>query len=1350
VTSASSHPNGGAGSEALTRLRASLGAVRLADRRRFAREIDRLGRSDRAVPSAVAAELAARIHASAATVERLKGLSLRLGFDPQLPIAAHVPEIQAALERYRVIVVCGATGSGKSTQLPKICLAAGRGAAGMIGHTQPRRIAARALAARIAQELATPLGGAVGYQVRFNDRTGPDCRVKLMTDGILLKELASDRELDRYDTLIIDEAHERSLNIDLLLGVLKRLSERRPELKVIVTSATIDPQKFARFFGDAPVIEVSGRSFPVEVRYRPLAAEDEDSAELSLPEGIVAAVRELAEGPVTRHGDILVFLPGEKHIREAGDALRRAHLTGTEILPLYARLSTEDQERIFATHRLRRVVLATNVAETSLTVPGVRHVVDSGLARLSRYSVRGKVQRLPIEPIARASAEQRKGRCGREAEGVCIRLYSEPDFAAREEYTPPEILRTNLASVILQMAALGLGEPEGFPFLDAPDTRLVNDGVRLLQELKAMDTDRRVTPIGLKLAALPCDPRLGRMLLAAGSHDCVAEALVIAAFLAAQDPRERPADLQQQADERHAAFQDQRSDFIGVLRLWSEFNAQAQALSRGELRKWCRDAFLSFVRMREWQDLHVQLTESASDLGLPTVARVREGGASYANIHRAVLAGLLGSVGRLDERREYEGARGTRFVIAPGTPLAARPPRWVVAASLLETTRLYARMVAAIEPAWIEAAAAHLVKRSYSEPHWSRARGQVAAFESVSLYGLAIATRRRVNYGPIAPAEAHEIFVREALVAGDSSLAGEFLAANGRLRAEVEALEAKIRRRDVLADEQRQVDFYRARIPREVSSVAAFERWRMGAERRDPELLHMSAGDLMRRDAPEAAASHFPDELAVAGNTLPLRYVFEPGARDDGVTLIVPEPLVDELDAGQLAWLVPGMRQEKVEAVLRALPKSVRKQLVPVPEHARAALAELAGMSDATLPPFYEWMAEYVKRHSGTPVLPRELEAESLPDHLRLNIRVLGTSAASEASGALGALGASEEPRTAPVLAEGRGLAAIREMLASSRSARDASRTRNGQVYRRWEFGELPASAQVERSGLRYTVYPAIADAGSGVEWREARSSTEAQAVSRRGFTRLAMLALPQQTRDVRKRAADERELVLLGQGLELAVPLPDAIAERTFSDCFFPADVALPRSRQAFDAQLDAHRGELHDRAEQVMRIVRTILKEWRTARSELERLRSVSAPTQSSDPFASAFADIDAQLAGLLSPDFVRATPAPWLEQLPRYLKAVARRLARLPGNARRDAELASRIAPFVRGWQQLMAQRAATAALPAIEQLRWMLEEFRVSLYAQDLKTLMPVSEKRLEAELERARTANAGGPDVRSTI
>src|SRR6185295_9663390 len=640
---------------------------------------------------------------SKAEAIRLELAKLKLEYDPALPIAAHRAQILEALARHPVVVVCGATGSGKTTQLPKLCLEAGRGVAGLIGHTQPRRIAARALASRLADEMGTTVGGAVGYKVRFNDHTGPHTRVKLMTDGILLKELESDRALRRYDTLIVDEAHERSLNIDLIFGVLKQLLPRRPDLKVIVTSATIDPAKFAGFFAGAPVIEVSGRSYPIEVRYRPLVAEDEDAAELSLPEGIVAAVNELNQSAPRLRGDTLVFLPGEKQIREAAEALEKAKLRNTEVLALYARLSAREQQRIFERHDMQRVVLATNVAETSLTVPGIRSVVDSGLARVSRYSVRGKVQRLHIEPISKASAEQRKGRCGREAEGICIRLYSEEDFAGREDFTPPEVLRTNLASVILRMATLGLGEPENFPFLDAPDTRLVNDGVRLLQELKAMDEERRVTSLGQQIAALPVDPRLGRMLLAASHHHCLAEMVIIAAFLEAQDPRERPADAQQQAGEKHAAFADARSDFITVLNLWRAYAEQSGALSGNQLRKWCRENFLSFMRMREWQDLHAQVSEAIAELKL----RPKQVAASYADLHQAILTGFLGSIGQLDEKREYDGPRGLRFIIAPGTPLASKPPKWVVAGSIVETTRLYARMVAAIDPAWIESAGAH-------------------------------------------------------------------------------------------------------------------------------------------------------------------------------------------------------------------------------------------------------------------------------------------------------------------------------------------------------------------------------------------------------------------------------------------------------------------------------------------------------------------------------------------------------------------------------------------------------------------------------------------------------------------
>ncbi|HEU4625639.1 MAG TPA: ATP-dependent RNA helicase HrpA, partial [Steroidobacteraceae bacterium] len=935
--------------------------------------------------------------------------NLKLEYDPALPITAHRAEILEALARHQVIVVCGATGSGKTTQLPKLCLEAGRGTQGLIGHTQPRRLAARALASRLAQELGTTVGAAVGYKVRFNDRTGPQTRIKLMTDGILLKELESDRRFRRYDTIIVDEAHERSLNIDLLLGVLKQLLPSRPDLKVIITSATIDPQKFADFFGGAPIIEVSGRSYPVEVRYRPLIVtedDDEEAAELSLPEGIVAAIHELdATAPGVR-GDTLVFLPGEKQIREAAEALEAAELRNTQVFALYARLSASEQQRIFEGHTERRIVLATNVAETSLTVPGIRYVIDSGLARISRYNARAKVQRLPIEKISQASADQRKGRCGREAEGICIRLYSEEDFGLREAFTPPEVLRTNLASVILRMAAVGLGDPERFPFLDPPDTRLINDGVRLLQELKAMDEERRVTSLGQQIAGLPVDPRLGRMLLAATRHNCLTEMLIIAAFLEAQDPRERPADAQQHAAQKHAEFADRRSDFVTVLNLWRLYHEQAATLSRNQLRKWCREHFLSAMRMREWQDLHAQLADAVAELKL----RPNQVEASYAELHQAILTGFLGSIGNLDERREYDGPRGVRFVIAPGTPLASRPPKWVVAGSLIETTRLYARMVAAVDPGWIEAAGAHLLKRVYTEPHWVDTRGYVSAYETVTLYGLTLVSRRRVNYAIVAPAQAHEIFAREALVVGHSDVKGAFLAANRELLREVEKLEAKIRRRDILVDETTLVSFYTARIPERVSTVAAFESWRGKAERAAPRLLYMTLADVMARETPEITPEQFPDDWPVGANRLPLSYKFEPVEPDDGLTLTVPEPLVDLLDAGKLAWLVPGMRLEKVTELMRALPKELRKPLVPVPDSARAALAELpSGASIEHLPDFYEWLAQWLTPRVGKPVTAAQLAALELPGYLRMNVRVVD---------------ANDD-----VIAEGRDVAAIRREL---------------------------------------------------------------------------------------------------------------------------------------------------------------------------------------------------------------------------------------------------------------------------------------------------------------------------------
>jgi ATP-dependent helicase HrpA len=1234
-------------------------------------------------------------------------LPIRIEYDPALPITAHREEILAALARHPALIVCGATGSGKSTQLPKLCLEAGRAASGLIGHTQPRRIAARALATRLAEELGTTVGGAVGYQVRFTDHTGPQGRVKLMTDGILLQELESDPQLRRYDTLIIDEAHERSLNIDLLLGVLKRLLPRRSDLRLIVTSATIDPGRLSEFFGGAPVLEVSGRSYPVEVRYRPLVAEDEDAAELSLPEGIVEAVRELDSRGAGVSADTLVFLPGEKHIREAAEALSKARLAGTEVLPLYARLSAADQARIFQKHSQRRVILATNVAETSLTVPGIRHVVDSGLARISRYSARGKVQRLHVERISKASADQRQGRCGREAEGICIRLYSEEDFAAREAYTPPEILRTNLASVILRMATLGLGDPESFPFLDPPDTRLINDGVRLLEELQAMDGERRVTRLGRQIATLPVDPRLGRMLLAAAHQRCLAEMLVIAAFLETQDPRERPADMQQQADEKHALFADRRSDFVTVLNLWRALGEQAGALSGNQLRKWCREHFLSFLRMREWQDLHQQLTRSVRELDL----RPNHTPADYAELHQAILTGFLGSVGALNQRREYDGPRGMRFVIAPGTPLAARPPKWLVAGSLLETTRLYARMVAAVNPAWIERAGAHLVKRAYSEPHWVAGRGFVAALESVALFGLPLASARRVNYGPIAPKEARDIFIREALLDPERGPArtvvrAAFLDANRLLRAHIERLEAKSRRRDILAGEERQVEFYAARIPEQVSSVATFEQWRSHAERHDPNVLVMSPSDLMLRQATEVDAERFPDALEVGGNRLPLHYRFEPAEADDGATLVVPDLLLEALEADRLAWLVPGWQLEKVIAVMRELPKAQRKLLVPVPEHARQALEELTARASGGL---YAGLAAWISERIGAPVAPADLAALPLPDWLRMNIRVVDA-----------------QDR---VLAEGRDLAALeRRVLGAVASTRSVA-AESAPLHRQWDFGELPVSRQIERNGLLLTVYPAIEDRRGAVALVEARGPAVAEELLRRGIARLALLALPQQARYWHKRVAEDRELVLQSRGLELAQALADAVGERIFVDCFAAAEAPLPRSREAFTQRLDEGRGRLEEAGGHLIEIIRGVLKEWRAVRSVTDAARNPAS--------AAAVTDINSQLAMLLPPDFIESTPHPWLGYLPRYLKAIARRLGRLPAEARRDEELALRVRPFVTALKTLQAQPPMRERRGELQQLRWMIEELRVSLYAQELKAVVRVSEQRLAEQLERAK-------------
>lgn len=1283
-------------SAALLAVREQLAFTRFADRPRLVRELNRL--FARKTPgtdldNAIQA-LQTAVGSSIAAVERIRQVPLKLEFDADLPITAHREEIAKAVVAHQVVVVCGATGSGKTTQLPKICLEAGRGSFGLIGHTQPRRIAARAIASRLADELGTTVGGsgAVGCQVRFNDRTGPDCRVKLMTDGILLRELENDRQLRRYDTIIIDEAHERTLNIDFLLGVLQRLMPQRPELRLVITSATIDPQRFAGFFSGAPIIEVSGRSYPVEVRYNPLAGDDEED-ELTLSEGIVAAVRELDRAD---RGDVLVFLPGEKQIRDAANALEKAKLHHTEVLPLYARLSTSDQERIFARHNARRVVLATNVAETSLTVPGIRFVVDSGLARVSRYSVRGKVQRLPIEPISKASADQRKGRCGRESDGICIRLYAEDDFTLRPEFTPPEILRTHLASVILQMAALELGEPEDFPFVDPPDTRMINDGYRLLQEVKAVDDARRVTSLGRQISSLPVDPRLARMLIAADHHGCVAEMLVLTAFLAGQDPRERPSDAQQQADQKHATYADTRSDFVTVLNLWKNFHEQSAALSGGQLRRWCRENFLSYLRLREWQELHRQLGEATEALKL----RMNQSPAEYAELHQAILTGFLGGIGALDEKREYEGARGTRFVIAPGTPLASKPPKWVVAANLMETTKLYARMVAAIEPLWIESAGAHLIKRSYSEPHWVKERGFVAAFESTALYGLTLSSRRRINFGNVAPKEAREIFVRQALVEREGDIAAPFQRRNLELQRQVELMEAKIRRRDIVVDEQAMCDFYLARLPEDVHSTTNLQRW-LSHGKHD---LTMALADLMRRSVPEITPDSHPDTYHLGSNRLPLIYRFEPAATDDGATLVVPEPLFNALDAGHLAWLIPGWRVEKIMNVLRALPKQIRKLVVPVPEYAARAVGELDPTTD-----FNVALAAWITRATGHAVTAEEIGQLPLPDYLKFNIRVVDLAGKT--------------------LAEGRDLVALSRAVRRARTASpSAGRLHVHARHRSWDFGPLPVAESVERGDLSFVIHPTLRDVGDSVERVEAKSDSEASQLLRKGVLRLAILALPEQYKYARKRFAEQRDLMLLGQGMSTSKPLADGVAERAFELCFLGDDGPLPRDAAQFDALLNRGRAEFGTVVDRIGVHVTDVLREARLAREKLATLQSPA--------FKAVVDDARAQLSALIPAEFpLKVSTALW-PHLPRFLKALVRRLDKVAGNLKRDSELMSKVAPPAKVLRELSAESRPDAR-PELERLHWMIEEFRVSLFAQDLKTALPVSEKRLADQVEKAR-------------
>jgi ATP-dependent helicase HrpA len=1310
----------------------------LADARRLGRRIDRArGLRDDTAKTKAVADLAADVARAAQRVSRRRAALPDISYPAELPVSQRKDDLAQAIRGHQVVIVAGETGSGKTTQLPKICLEIGRGITGQVGHTQPRRIAARTVAERIAEELGTGLGQVVGYKVRFTDKSGDNTLVKLMTDGILLNEIASDRDLLRYDTLIIDEAHERSLNIDFILGYLKQLLPRRPDLKVIITSATIDPERFSGHFGDAPIVEVSGRTYPVEVRYRPVsdpenaAEEDRDQTQ-----AISDAIGELsAEGP----GDILVFLSGEREIRDTTDALKgRPHL---DVLPLYSRLSAAEQHRVFeppASRLTRRVVLATNVAETSLTVPGIRYVIDPGTARISRYSLRTKVQRLPIEPISQASANQRKGRCGRVADGICIRLYSEEDFNSRPEFTDPEIQRTNLASVILQMAAARLGDVRAFPFVDPPDPRSITDGVRLLEELNAMKDDR-LTELGRKMARLPVDPRIARMILESGKQGCAREVLIIAAALSIQDPRERPADSQQAADTAHRRFAQPESDFLTFVALWDYLAERQRDLSGSAFRRLCRAEFLNYLRVREWQDLHGQLQSLAADLGITA----NSSSPDRTVVHTALLSGLLSHVGmkvlpaagrpgtaeRERGRRpmpEYLGARGTRFAIFPGSALARKPPDWIVAAELVETSRLWGRLVASIEPEWVEPVAAHLVRRAYSEPRWSKKRGAVIATEKVTLYGIPIVADRTVNFARIDPETSRELFIRHALVEGDWETRHHFFRDNAKLLAEAAGLEQRARRRGLVAGEDALFEFYDARIPADVVSARHFDAWWKKARHVTPDLLTLTLTDLLSEDAAAHDFGAYPEvwtsaSPGAAGDgqrmPLPLSYAFEPGGEADGVTIDIPLNTLNQARPEEFSWQVPGLRQELVTELIRSLPKALRREFVPAPDVAREVLAGIttpapapdatpAPAPDATPAPaadIRDVLSRELFRLRGVRVPPDAFDLDKLPSHLRITFRIVDHSR---------------------VLATGKDLAALqrqlRPKLRATLSARAGALTRTGLTS--WDFGELP---QVFTDG-EVKAYPALADAGASVDIRLFETPAAARAAMRAGTRRLILLGARSPVRDIAARLTTAQKLTLShnphGGVAALFADCVNCAADGLIADAGGPAWDAASFARLA-----DAVRPRLHAATAEVVTWAEEILRAAHAAEVRLGELRSPL--------LESAAADIRAQLGGLVYPGFLADAGTARLSALTRYLRAVERRLDKLADNPGRDAQQMAVVHRVQDAYRSALAALppAARSGQPARD-IRWMIEELRVSLFAQTLGTPVPVSERRIASAIE----------------
>jgi ATP-dependent helicase HrpA len=1337
---------------AFDQLLKNLDQTLLGDRHRLRRQLHEL-RKQTPVDEVKLAQWLQRFEASVAKVAARRLSVPVMRYDDSLPIAAKRDEIKAAISKHQVVVIAGETGSGKTTQLPKICLELGRGVHGLIGHTQPRRLAARSVATRVAEEIGTPLGELVGYQVRFEDQSNERSLIKLMTDGILLAETQHDRYLEKYDTIIVDEAHERSLNIDFLLGFLKTLLVRRPDLKLIITSATIDLQRFSAHFDGAPIVEVSGRTFPVDTWYRPLTAEQDEEGnsveeDLSVDQALLATLDEIAafeKAEGKRPGDVLVFLPGEREIRDAAEVLRKANLRLTEVLPLYARLTPAEQQKIFAPMGARKIVLATNVAETSLTVPGIRYVIDSGTARISRYSYRAKVQRLPIEAVSQASANQRKGRCGRVEPGICIRLYSEEDFNGRPAFTDPEILRTNLAAVILQMLHLRLGEIEAFPFIEPPDGKAISDGFNLLQELSAVSREGQLTPLGRQLARLPVDPRLGRMVLEGAKQGSLEEILIIASALSVQDVRERPADRQQAADQAHAQWKDVDSDFAALINLWRGFEEQRQALGSSALRSWCRKNFLNYLRLREWRDAHRQLvliardlqlgkpasdagkselrakeqTPATQDLQLSAAQKEKElaekdqaaqRAKGYAAVHKAILAGLLSQIGQKTEDGDYLGARQRRFWVHPSSVIGRKKPSWLMAAELVETTKLFARMVAKIEPDWIEPLAGHLIKKNHFEPHWEKKRGQVVAFEQISLYGLIVVGRRPVHFGPIEPEVARELFIREGLVGGEINSRAKCLSANRQLLEKLDELEAKARRRDILADDETLFAYYAARLPAEIHQAATFDSWYKSESAKNPQLLLMREEDVLARDAKEVTAAQYPDSLRLGELTLPLSYHFEPNHPRDGVTLRVPAPLLPQLPPERLEWLVPGLLEAKCMALVRGLPKALRKNFVPVPDFVGAALSKI-NFADGSLP---EALGRELTRMTGTRVSEEAWieSASQIESHLRMNIEVVDNQG---------------KP-----LGEGRDLVELTARFSEATQAGLAlpKTAKSQQPVEAKAFSEVAAKTQQQVAGLSMTVYPALVEEAGVVKEGRFPTLAEAEFQHRRALQRLLLQQLAEQAKFLRGKLPGLTELALLYRELGRVDALVEDILLASLDSCILEGGSSgeagpLPRDGAGLAALAERKRGDWTSHAERLAKLTLEVLKLWHGLQKRFKGKIDLAQ--------AMALNDIKLQLSNLVYPGFVRETPGEWLKEVPRYLKAIEQRLDKIVGQVQRDRVWSGELAGYWEQYQARLAKHGQEGKRDAqLTLYRWMLEEYRVSLFAQQLGTKLAVSDKRLSKQ------------------